>query len=114
MRAGPAVAQGFVFERVERGFIVGDKSGFERAKPVFTPPAERGGAQGEAGQFGERVVRDGFAAVEEEGNLVAAKSAFERAMIGVETADDDGAMNVMVCLCDACHKPCATTCNSIS
>ena len=40
------------------------KPGLERGEPIVLPPVERDGAERAAGQFGERVVRDGEKAQE--------------------------------------------------
>ena len=67
--AVPAAGERFIFKPVNFGFVHGGKSGLERGKPIIRRPVERDGAERAAGQFGERVVRNGFAPVEKEGNV---------------------------------------------
>ena len=57
------------------------ESGLERGEPVVVPPVKRDGAQGVARQFGQRVMRHGFAAVEEKRDFVAAKNPRERLVV---------------------------------
>ncbi len=90
--AAPAEFQSRVFEPVNGGFLNGTKSGLERGEPVVVPPVAGDGAQRAAGQLGQRVMRDGFAAVEEERDFVAAENPRERFVIIFQTADEDGAI----------------------
>ena len=90
--AAPAKFERGVFQPVNIGLLNRTKSGFERGKPVGMPPIKRDGSQRAAGEFGQRVVRDGFAAVEEEWNFVAAKNPRVRLVIIFQIADEDGAI----------------------
>ena len=56
------------------------------------PPVACNGAQRAAGEFGQRVVRDGFAAVEEERDFIAAENPRQRFVVIVEVADENGAI----------------------
>src|SRR5687768_14603812 len=51
-------------------------------------PAERDCAQSAAGQFGERMVRHGFAAIQKERNAVATKNASQRFVRAIERAHE--------------------------
>ena len=90
--AAPAAFERVVFQPVNFGFVHGRKSGLERGEPVVVRPVERDGAERAAGQFGQRVMRDGFAAVEKEGNSVATKNPRQRLVITVEIAHEHGAI----------------------
>ena len=79
--AAPAEFERGVFQPVNFRLRHGRKSGLERGEPVVVLPVERDGAERAAGEFGERVMRDGFAAVEKKRNSVAAKRARERLVI---------------------------------
>ena len=88
--AAPAKFERGVFQPVNVGFGSGTKSGLKRGKPVVVPPVERDGSQYAARQFSQRVVRDGFAAVEEKWDSVAAENPSERLVIILQCADEDG------------------------
>ncbi len=88
----PAEFERGVFQPVNFGFVHGRKPGLERGKPVVVPPVKRDGAERAAGQFGQRVMRDGFAPVEEERNFVAAENPRQRLVIIVEIAHQHGAV----------------------
>ncbi len=51
-----------------------------------------------AGQFGERVMRDGFAAIQEKRDFVTAENARERLVITVQLPDQHGAIAKTVLL----------------
>ena len=90
--AAPAEFERGVFKPVNVGFLHGTKSGFERGEPIIVPPVECDGAQCAAGQLGQRVMRDEFAAVEEKRDFVAAENPRERFVIILQIADKDGAI----------------------
>ena len=92
LRAAPAVGEGMVFQPVNVGVAVVGEAGLERAKKIVGLPAVGERAQGEARQLGERVVSDGLAAVEEEGNAVAREHTAQRSVMVIERAEDDGAV----------------------
>ena len=86
----PAPGERLVFEPVEPGFLDGHQAAFERGKKIFVFPVEGGDAQGAARQFGQRVMRDGFAAVEKERDVVAGEDALQNFVIAFERAEDHG------------------------
>src|SRR5690606_9562582 len=61
-----------------------DEAGFQRAEPIIVFPAECGQTQRAAGQFRERVMRGGFAAVDEKWNFVTRKNPAQRIVITLE------------------------------
>ena len=77
----PATRQRLVFQPVDFEIRHAGQPALEQAKPVLLLPAERDRAHRVAGQFGERVVRDGFATVEEERDFVACENATQDVLI---------------------------------
>ena len=91
--ARPAVFQCGGFEQINLLIADPGQSGLERAEPVVTRPVEGDDAQREAGQLRQRVMRDRFALVEEERNFVTVKYAAERVFMGVQCAQQHGAIS---------------------
>src|ERR1017187_8149187 len=79
--AAPAEFQRGIFEPGNFGFFNAGKSRLERGKPVVVPPVKGDGAERAAGEFGERVVRDGFTAVQEKRDAITAERARQRFVI---------------------------------
>ena len=90
LRAVPAARERLVFEPVNFRLVHGQKPGLERGEPIIMQPFQRDGAEGAAGQFGKRVMDNGFAPVEEKRNFVAAKHACQRFVIIVEISHQHG------------------------
>ncbi|HEU5397239.1 MAG TPA: hypothetical protein VFV81_08725, partial [Verrucomicrobiae bacterium] len=82
----PAEFQRGILQAVDFGVADAAEPGFQGGKPVVVLPVEGNQADSAAGQFGERVMGDGFAAVEEEGNTVSAEGSRERFMVRLEVA----------------------------
>ena len=82
--AVPAEFKCGIFEPVNFGFFNAGKSGLERGKPVGVRPIEGDGAEGAAGEFRQRVVGNGFAAIQEKRDAVTAKHTRQRFVITVE------------------------------
>ena len=68
------------------------KSRLSARRTNLVPPANGNGAQRAAGQFGERVMRDGFAPVEKKWNAVAPENPRQRLVIIVKAANEHGAV----------------------
>ena len=90
--AAPAVFEGAVFQVVDLVFSDREEAAFERGEPVIVLPVAGDGAEGVAGEFGERVMCDVFAAVEKERDAVTPAGAGERLVMGLEIAHEDGAV----------------------
>src|SRR5205807_490275 len=88
-RSLPAARQRFGFQLVNFSFLGGDQSGLERREPIITLPFPRDGAQGAAGQFGQRMVRDRFPAIEKKRNFVAGEYSLKSMIVRVEAPDQD-------------------------
>jgi hypothetical protein len=86
----PAELQCGIFERVNGVLRHRRKPGLERGEPVVRLPFESDGAERAASQLGQRVVSDGFTAVEKKRNPVAMKRPSERLVICVEIANEHG------------------------
>ena len=63
--AAPAEFKRGILQLVDFIFFNAGESGLQRGKPVVVPPVKGDGAERAAGEFGQRVVRDGFTAVQE-------------------------------------------------
>ena len=88
----PAAREGFVFEPVNLRLGHGGKAGLERTEPVPVPPVQGDGAEGAAGEFRQRVVRDGFPAVQEKRQVVIPEGAGQGLVAALEAAHEHGAI----------------------
>src|ERR1017187_7719523 len=82
--AAPAEFKRGIFEPVNFSFFNAGKPGLERGKPVVVPPVKSDGVKRAAGEFGQRVVRNGFAPVQEKRDAITTKRARQRLVITVE------------------------------
>ena len=82
----PTAFQGFVLEPVDRLLGDADQPGFQGPEPVLMPPIARGHAQGVTGQFGQRMVGDRFAPIQEEGDLVTRKHPPHGVVVTIQAA----------------------------
>ena len=90
--AAPAGFKRSIFEPVNFSFFNAGKSGLERGKPVVVPPVKSDGAERAAGEFGQRVMRDGFAPVQEKRDAITSKLACQRFVIIVKIPHEHGAV----------------------
>src|SRR5581483_9314546 len=89
-RALPTAGQRFVLEAVDFLLRGGDEAGLQRGEPILMDPRRNHRAQRVARQLGERMVRDRFAAIEEERDFVAREYAGERVVIRLERTREHG------------------------
>src|SRR5208282_3996053 len=73
--AAPAEFKRGIFDPVNFGFFNAGKSSLERGKPVVVLPIEGGRPKRATGEFGQRVMGDGFAAVQEKRDAIPSKLA---------------------------------------
>ena len=90
--AAPAEFERGIFEPVNFDFFNAGKSGLERGKPVVVRPVKGDRAECAASEFGQRVMGDGFAAIQEKRDAITTKRARQRFVITVEVPHQHGAV----------------------
>ena len=89
-RALPAARERFVFETVDFQFRSRNQAGLQGGEPIVVRPLIDNRPQRAAREFGERVMRNGFAAIEKKRNFVTRKDALQRLVIFLEIANEHG------------------------
>lgn len=83
-RSVPAAGEGEVFPGIDP--VRGDRgqAGLEHGEPILRGPVEGGQAEGAAGQFRDRMMGEGFPAIDEDGDVEPAQHAPPDRGVGIE------------------------------